>query len=119
MLVANGQDGRQMNKPPISPTIEENGWVLVSAEQRAAAAPGTFQIPPRAVRGSLSPGDGAKLLFDIETRDGGRIVERGVDRMWVIVKARTADGYIGVLDNNPGAAENLTLHERDPVAFRA
>jgi uncharacterized protein YegJ (DUF2314 family) len=38
--------------------------------------------------------------------------------MWVIVKARTEDGYIGVLDNDPGAAENLTLRERDPVAFR-
>jgi hypothetical protein len=107
-----------MNQPPISSTIEENGWVLVSAEERAAAAPNTFQIPPRATLESLSPGDGAKLLFDIETREGGRIVDRGVDRMWVTVKARTEDGYIGVLDNDPGAAENLTLHERDIVVFR-
>ena len=37
--------------------------------------------------------------------------------MWVIVKARTEEGYVGVLDNNPGAAENLKLRERDLVAF--
>jgi len=37
--------------------------------------------------------------------------------MWVIVKARTESGYIGVLDNDPGSAENLKLHERDLVVF--
>jgi hypothetical protein len=106
-----------MNEPLVSPTIEKNGWALVSAEERAAAAPSTFQLPPLGLRRSLSPGDGAKLLFDIETRENGRVVDRGVDRMWVIVKARTEYGYIGVLDNDPGAAENLTLRERDPAAF--
>jgi hypothetical protein len=109
-----------MTEPPISSTtIEESGWELVSAEERAAAAPSTFQIPPRSARESLSPGDGAKLLFDIETREGGRIVDRGVDRMWVIVKARTEGGYMGVLDNDPGSAENLMLHERDLICVWA
>ena len=37
--------------------------------------------------------------------------------MWVIVKAKRKVGYIGVLDNNPGAAENLTLREKDLVLF--
>ena len=37
--------------------------------------------------------------------------------MWVIIKAKTEEGYIGVLDNDPGTAENLTLHERDLVIF--
>lgn len=100
-----------MNKPPLFSTIEENGWVLVSAEERAAEAPSTFQIPPRSVRESLFPGDGAKLLFDVETREGGRIVHR----MWVIIKVRTENGYIGVLDNDPGTAVNVKLHERDLV----
>jgi hypothetical protein len=116
-LLMDGQDRGQMNKPPIFSTIEENGWVLLSAEEHAAAAPNTFLIPPRSTRESLSPGDGAKLLFDIETREGGRIIDRGVHRMWVIVKSRTAEGYIGVLDNDPGAAWNLTLREGDSVFF--
>ena len=68
-------------------------------------------------RERLAPGDGAKLLFDIETREGGRVVDRGVDRMWVIVKARTEFGYVGVLDNDPGTAENLRLREGDRITF--
>ena len=99
------------------PTIEKNGWALVSAEERAEAAPATFIIPSRAVRESLSSGDAAKLLFDIETREGGRVIDRGVDRMWVIIKAKAEGSYIGILDNDPGTAENLTLHEGDQVVF--
>lgn len=106
-----------MNEPHTSPTIEKNEWALISAEERAAAAPDTFQIPPRPVRESLSVGEAAKLLFDIETRKDGQFVDRGVHRMWVIVKAKTEEGYIGVLDNDPSAAENLRLHERDLVVF--
>ena len=48
-----------------------------------------FEIPDLAERQSLSPGDAAKLLFDIETKENGAIIDRGVDRMWVIVKTRT------------------------------
>jgi uncharacterized protein YegJ (DUF2314 family) len=107
-----------MDEPPSFTTIEKNGWTLDSAEERAADAPATFLIPSREVRESLSPGDAAKLLFDIETREGARVIDRGVDRMWVIVKTKTDRGYIGVLDNDPGHAENLTLHEGDLVIFR-
>jgi hypothetical protein len=93
-------------------TIASHGWELISAEDRNAAYPETFQIPTRERRESLAPGDGAKLLFDIETREQGRVVDRGVDRMWVIVKTRTERGYIGVLDSDPGTAENLRLRRR-------
>jgi uncharacterized protein YegJ (DUF2314 family) len=62
-------------------------------------------------------GHAVQLLVDIETKDGGRVVDRGVDRMWVIVKARTPDGYVGVLDNDPGHAENLNLREGDLIVF--
>jgi len=37
--------------------------------------------------------------------------------MWVIVKARIEGGYIGVLDNDPGTAENLQLREGDVITF--
>jgi hypothetical protein len=106
-----------MNESPSLSTIEENGWTLVSAEERAAVAPNTFQIPSRAARESLSAGDGAKLLFDIETREADCIIDRRVDRMWVIVKAKTETGYTGVLDNDPGVARNPKLQEGDLVAF--
>ena len=98
-------------------TIGKDGWALISAEDRNAAHPQTFQIPAREKRESLALGDAAKLLFDIETREGARVIDRGVDRMWVIVKTRTDHGYIGVLDNDPGTAENLRLREGDTITF--
>ncbi len=106
-----------MNRPQHRPNIEDDGWTLISAEERHASHPESFEIPSRTDRESLVPGDGAKLLFDIETRDDGRIVDRGVDRMWVIVKASYNEGYLGVLDSDPGAAENLRLRQGDTVDF--
>lgn len=103
--------------PDHRPTIAADGWALVSAEERHAANPETFEIPSRTLREGLVPGVAAKLLFDIETRENGRVVDRGVDRMWVIVKRREADGYAGVLDNDPGRAENLDLEEGDIIFF--
>jgi hypothetical protein len=98
-------------------SIETDGWALVSAEERHAAYPESFEIPSKASREALLPGVGVKLLFDIETRENGRVVDRGIDRMWVIVKRRGPQGYEGVLDNNPGRSENLKLGEGDTVHF--
>jgi hypothetical protein len=106
-----------MDEPASPPTIAKDGWTLLSAEERALAYPATFQLPPLTVRHSLSPGDAAKLLFDIETTENGHVVDRGVDRMWVIVQARTEHGYLGILDSDPGAAENLALRAGDQIAF--
>ena len=102
---------------PIFPTIEQNGWTLLSGEETHALHPETFWIPDRKARESLSPGDAAQLLFDIETREGGRVVDRGVDRMWVIVKGRTGALYRGVLDSDPGQAEGLSLRPGIEVNF--
>lgn len=100
------------------PSIEDDGWILVSAEDRHAQN-STFWIPSRSRRDSLQPGDAAKLLFDIERREHGNVVDRGVDRMWVIVKRRTESGYLGVLDSDPGVAESLELRPGHLVAFSA
>ena len=102
---------------PRLPTIERDGWTLLSGEARHAADPQTFRIPSRRERESLSPGDAAQLLFDIETREAGRVVDRGVDRMWVIVKSRVGEQYCGVLDSDPGHAEGLPLHPGIEVTF--
>jgi len=101
----------------ISATIEKDGWTLISAEERQAANSDTFQIPSWEERTSLFPGDGVKLLFDIESKENDLIIDRGVDRMWVIIKTRNAEGYVGVLDNDPGTAENVQLHEGDTIIF--
>jgi hypothetical protein len=100
-------------------TIAEDGWTLASAEMRHAEHPDSFLIPERNERDTLAPGDAAKLLFDIETREAGRVTDRGVDRMWVIVKRRVGDSYVGVLESDPGVTEGLTLRPGVEVLFRA
>ena len=99
------------------PTIEQDGWTLVSAEERHASSPDTFEIPSLTDRAALQPGDGVQLLFDIETREDGRVIDRGVDRMWVIVRSRRGGGYVGILDSDPGDAEGLLLRSGSEVHF--
>ena len=89
----------------------------MSGEERHARSPETFRIPDRAQRESLFPGDAAQLLFDIETRADGQVVDRGVDRLWVIVKKRSGNWYVGVLDSDPGQAQDLKLRPGHEVLF--
>jgi hypothetical protein len=92
-------------------TIEQDGWQLESGEARHAEAPETFWIPAREARDSLDVGAGVKLLFDIAVEDDSGS-QRGVERMWVIVKRRLPGVYIGVLDSVPASIE----HDSDFLA---
>lgn len=87
------------------PNFDIDGWCLDDGEARHAAAPQTFWLPDRHRRESLEVGDLAKLIFRISVDNPDENVS--VERMWVLVRERTADGYLGVLDNEPDAiAEN-------------
>ena len=97
--------------------FEEDGWTLVSGEETHALSPETFWIPERKERVSLPPGDAVKLLFDIETKEDGQVVDRGVDRLWVIVKRRVGTSYTGVLDSDPGRAAGLNLSPGIELSF--
>ena len=98
-------------------SIAEDGWTLVSAEIRHNEHPESFRIPARIERESLRTADAAKLLFDIETREAGRVIDRGVDRLWVIVKGRAGIHYVGVLDSDPGIAPGMALRPGTEVVF--
>ena len=84
------------------PSVERDGWCLDDAEERHSQYPDTFWIPSHEARRGLYPGCGVKLMFYIESPDGG-----GVERMWVVVTERLGNGdaYLGVLDNTPLAEE--------------
>jgi hypothetical protein len=85
------------------PSWEIDGWELENGEECHAQFPDTFWIPERAHREALYPGDYAKLIFQISLDDENDPVS--VERMWVLVRERTADGYLGVLRNEPDAIE--------------
>jgi hypothetical protein len=103
----------------MDPMINADGWRLVSAEDRNEAYLGTFEIPFRKRRETLVPGEGAKLIFDVETRKDGGITDREIHRMWVIVKARVGNGYTGILDSDPSEAGIVRLQAGDIITFEA
>jgi hypothetical protein len=73
------------------------GYTLDNAEKRAAKYPTTFELPSAAERKNLKKGDLVKCIFlaakPIDGLEG--------DRMWVEVKKRVGDQYIGELANDP------------------
>ncbi len=91
-----------------TPDFEIDGWCLEDGEERHRAAPETFHIPDEELRSGLEPGEFAQLIFRIAL-DNDKEPE-SVERMWVIVRERTATGYMGVLDNQPATVvENDTF----------
>lgn len=87
------------------PSMLIDGWQLLDGEEHHQWAPETFSIPTRPEREGLQAGDFAKLMFEIAV--GDRVV---VERMWVLVTARNASSYVGILDNDPTEiAENDEL----------
>ena len=86
------------------PDLQTHFWELRSAEESHRLHPDTFEIPTREARESLRRGQAAKLIFDIEVDDAGKIVVGG-ERMWVIVAEKVGDTYIGILDNEPATVE--------------
>lgn len=100
------------------PDFDIDGWCLEDGEARHAEAPRTFWIPERDRRDSLEIGDLAKLIFRISVDDAEDNV--AVERMWVVVRERLADGYLGVLDNEPDAiAENEEFWLGSEIPFSA
>jgi len=100
------------------PDIEIDGWCLDSGEARHADAPSTFWLPDRERRESLQPGDLAKLIFCISVDDADEPI--AVERMWVIVRERVGNWYLGILDNEPNAiAENDEFWVGTEVPFSA
>ena len=73
-----------------------NAWELESAEGRHARSPDSFWIPPAHQRDRVASGQAVKLLFRF--RSGGDEV---VERMWVYVRGREGDTYLGTLQSTP------------------
>jgi hypothetical protein len=85
------------------PDFNIDGWSLEDGEEYHRRAPTTFPLPDLEVRQILQPGDFAKLIFKIAVDNDDE--PEAFERMWVIVRERTSDGYLGMLDNEPSAIE--------------
>jgi hypothetical protein len=81
-----------------APDFQRDGWCLEDGEERHRKAPATFLIPDLALRQRLQPGDVAKLIFRIAVEGDAY---GATERMWVVVRERMPDGYVGMLENEP------------------
>lgn len=103
------------------PSIKTNNWELRSAKASHAQYGDRFWIPPLEARQHIQRGQAARLLFDIEVDDEGKLEVQG-ERMWVIVKEKIGDTYIGILDNQPACSnfeDNVYLRLGVEVPFLA
>ncbi len=85
------------------PDFDTDGWCLEDGEQLHREAPDKFWLPELKDRQSLEPGDLVKLIFRISVDNEDEPV--AVERMWVIVRERVGDHYLGILDNDPYAID--------------
>jgi hypothetical protein len=110
--MTNGKGLRLMR----TPDFKADGWCLEDGEEHNREAPDTFLIPDLEVREILQPGDFAKLIFRIAVEDESE--PEAVERMWVIVRERVGNGYLGMLDNNPSSiAENEVFWRGTELPF--
>jgi hypothetical protein len=94
---------------------------LRSAEASHAKYGEQFWVPPLNQRQNLQRGQAVRLVFDIEVRNEGKLAIVG-ERMWVIVKEKTDDTYIGILDNQPTCSnfeDNVYLCLGAEIPFKA
>ncbi|WP_198991051.1 hypothetical protein [Hymenobacter sp. BT559] len=75
-----------------------------SAEESHAKYGDSFWIPALEARQAIKRGQAARLIFDIEV-DDERTIDVVGERMWVIVKEKIGDTYIGILDNQPACLD--------------
>lgn len=100
------------------PDFDIDGWSLEDGEALHRQAPETFWLPALVQREALQPGDLAKLIFQISVDNEDEPVS--VERMWVIVRGKVGEQYLGVLDNDPYAIdENDELWSGTELPFSA
>ena len=85
-------------------SFENDYWELKNGEKCHEKTPDTFWIPDLQKRKSLKRGDAAKLIFDIECDDNGKIIIQA-ERIFVIVSEVIGNKYIGILDSLPACIE--------------
>lgn len=96
----------------------EDFWELRSGEKARAENPETFWIPERTARENLKRGDGAKLFFNFEVETKNGAIEIRGEKMWVIVKSRIGDFYLGTLENQPAGIDRGFLDKGAEILFK-
>jgi hypothetical protein len=84
----------------VYPDYNRDGFYLEHAMMRSQLWPDTFRIPEADVRYSLRPGQVVKMDFTF-VPEGAEKGGSKTERMWVVIKEKCGDHWIGILDNTP------------------
>ncbi len=89
------------------PTLEKDGYRLMSGTKLHEKSPSTFEIPSDDNKLKLQKGNLVKLIFEMKTIDEKGREELKGERMWVIIAEREDDWFTGFLDNQPVSANDI------------
>lgn len=110
----NAQDYEELRLP----TLDLDGWCLLSGLAQHHRTPDTFYMPPEQERRSLVPNDVVKLPFEIQVPDDPEFGDISGERMWVTVTGNIGPYYIGTLNSIPACSdEQDNLKFDDEVIF--
>jgi uncharacterized protein YegJ (DUF2314 family) len=111
-----GEGGRAQpntrNEAPAPESLKVT-FTLEDAQQRHRENPDTFEIPSEQELEKLAPSWFAKLIFKINLPD-----DEPVERMWVLIKERNGDRFVGGLENDPVSTDALKSGERVEFELR-
>ena len=102
-------------KQPESPTLEEHGWELESAEERHAQAPDTFLIPDQEERANLQVNQRVQLLFLFMVAASDGTPEIQCEKMWVTIERASQGRYQGKLNSRPVSSGSVA--PGDQISF--
>lgn len=89
--------------------IKNDSWELEDGEAKNNENPTSFFIPSIDSRKNLLPDDKAKIIMRIRTINDKDVEEDNVEGMWVIVREKTEDYFVGVLDTSPDCTDEIKM----------
>lgn len=88
--------------------LSEGDWWVLDPRPTQRENKYTFYLPSTQETAAIEVGDVVKLLFEGFGTDGDIYGER----MWVVCEEKTADGWVGQLDNAPCNIQGLAAGDR-------
>ncbi len=89
--------------------IETDSWELEDGEAKNSENPTSFFIPSLESRQNLLPDDKAKLILRIRTVNDKDVEEDNVEGMWVIVREKKEDFFVGILDTTAECTDEMKM----------
>jgi len=97
------------------PTLKDNQYCLEGGEGFQRKYPNSFFIPSLKKRNNIVTGNYVMLIFKMTVIDDE--IDYSIERMWVLVKERVKDFYLGTLNNDPCCLVHIKCG--DDVVFKA